>query len=151
MRDVTPLGAALDLNPTSVLIIRASPTGKSPSDKHFGGLIPIGLRSVNLLQSEVSRNDLANTGLINDMLAARDNLARALQTEGVTGAAAQRILHPLDLQLAKYRFAQVRLIEPTKEYSDTLEFNPAKISAAMDAGRAAVEQQWPLLEPLVSD
>ena len=151
VRDVTPLGAALDLNPTSVLIIRASPTGKSPSDKHFGGLIPIGLRSVNLLQSEVSRNDLANTGLINDMLAARDNLARALQTEGVTGAAAQRILHPLDLQLAKYRFAQVRLIEPTKEYSDTLEFNPAKIRAAMDAGRAAVEQQWPLLEPLVSD
>lgn len=74
VRDVTPLGAALELNPTGVLVIRASPASKPASSKCFGALIPIGLRAVNLLQSEVSRNDLANTSLINDMLGARADI-----------------------------------------------------------------------------
>ena len=46
------------------------------------GMISIGLPAVNLLQSEVSRNDLANTTLINDMLAARDQMFTALEAKG---------------------------------------------------------------------
>ncbi len=149
VRDVTPLGAALELNPTAVLVVRASPTSRSETKKVFGGLIPVGLRAVNLLQSEVSRNDLANTALINDMLAARDQTFTALEGAGVPAAEASRILLPLDTQLAKYRFAQVRVIEPEEEFSDTLEFDPARIRRAIDAGRAAVERQWPTLERLM--
>ena len=150
VRDVTPLGAALELNPSGVLVIRASPRSNPASGKFFGGLASIGLRSVSLLQSEVSRNDLANTSLINDMLAARDQLFTALEASGVSGTAASKLLLPLDRQLAKYRFAQVRIIEPEQEFSDTLEFDPAKIRAAIAAGRAAVESQWPTIAPLVS-
>lgn len=149
VRDVTPLGAALELNPTGVLVIRASPVSKSPTTKVFGGLIPIGLRAINLLQSEVSRNDLANTALINDMLAARDQLFGALEASGISAVQASRLLLPLDTQLSKYRFAQVRVIEPEEEFSDTLEFDPAKIARAIDAGRAAVEQQWASIERLL--
>lgn len=149
VRDVTPLGAALELNPTGVLVVRASPAGKSSTEKRFGGLIPIGLRAVSLLQSEVSRNDLANTSLINDMLAARDQMFTALEAAGSSAAEASRILLPLDRQISKYRFAQVRVIEPDEEFSDTLEFDPAKIRRAIDAGRAAVEEHWPSIEALV--
>lgn len=150
VRDVTPLGAALELNPSSVLVIRASPTSSPAANKPFKGLVPIGLRSVALLQSEVSRNDIANTSLINDMLAARDQTFTALEAAGISGPVATKILRSLDLQLSKYRFAQVRVIEPQEEFSDTLEFDPAKIRRAIDAGRAAVEAQWPIISSLVT-
>ena len=149
VRDVTPLGAALELNPTGVLVIRASPVSKPATVKNFGGLIPIGLRAVNLLQSEVSRNDLANASLINDMLAARGQMFAALESDGHSANEANRILLPLDTQLSKYRFAQVRVIEPEEEFSDTLEFDPAKIRRAIDAGRAALDAQMPLIEAIV--
>lgn len=149
VRDVTPLGAALELNPTGVLVVRASPASRSSTDKRFGGLIPIGLRAVNLLQSEVSRNDLQNTSLINDMLAARDQMFTALEASGIPATEASRLLLPLDRQISKYLFAQVRVIEPEEEFSDTLEFDPAKIRRAIDAGRAAIDAHWPLIEPLV--
>ncbi len=150
VRDVTPLGSALELNPSGVLVIRASPTNNPASTKFFGGLVPIGLRSAALLQSEVSRNDLVNTSLINDMLAARDQLFTAMEASGISGIAASKLLLPLDNQLSKYRFAQVRIIEPEKEFSDTLEFDPAKIREAIDAGRAAVDVHWPTIAPLVN-
>lgn len=149
MRDVTPLGAALDLNPTGVIVVRASPVSNPAESRNFGGLIPIGLRAVNLLQSEVSRNDLMNTSLINDMLAARDQMFAALEARGSTATEASQILLSLDRQLSKYRFAHVRVIEPREEFSDTLEFDPAKIRRAIDAGRDAVEQQWPAIEALL--
>ena len=38
----------------------------------FPNLIKIGLRAVDILQSEVSANDLAGAALINDLIAARD-------------------------------------------------------------------------------
>lgn len=142
VRDVTPLGAALALNPAGVLVIRASPVSKPATNKQYKGIIPIGLRSVNLLQSEVSRNDLANTALINDMLAARDQMFTALEASGASAAQASRMLSPLDNQLSQYRFAQVRVIEPEEEFSDTLEFDSVKIARAIEAGRAAVEEQW---------
>lgn len=150
VRDITPLGSALELNPSGVLVIRASPTSNPASKKDFGGLVSIGLRSAALLQSEVSRNDLANTALINDMLAARDQLFTALEASGISGIAASKLLLPLDRQLSKYRFAQVRIIEPDKDFSDTLEFDPGKIKEAIEAGRAAVKAQWSSIAPLVT-
>ena len=149
VRDVTPLGAALELNPNSVLVIRASPSNKSSATKFYGGLIPIGLRSVGLLQSEVSRNDVANAALINDMLAARGQMLTTLEKKGITGPAADALLEPFDKQLAKYKFAQIRVIEPQEDYSDTLEFDPAKIRKAIDAGRAMVDASWASLQPFV--
>jgi NTE family protein len=149
VRDVTPLGSALELNPSGVLVIRASPQSSAATSKNFGGIVPIGLRAVNLLQSEVSRNDLVNTSLINDMLGARDKMFTALEATGISGAAANQLLLPLDKQLSNYRFAQVRVIEPQVEYSDTLEFDPAKIARAIDAGRAAIEAQWASIQALV--
>ncbi|WP_404477843.1 patatin-like phospholipase family protein [Novosphingobium sp. BL-52-GroH] len=150
VRDVTPLGAALELNPTGVLAIRASPGSNPSSTRKYGGMISIGLRAVGLLQSEVSRNDVANAALVNDMLAARSQLFARLEASGMTGVEANSMLLPLDKQISKYRFAQIRIIEPEEEYSDTLEFDPAKIRKAIDAGRQAIEQQWPIIQTLVS-
>lgn len=150
VRNVTPLDDALELNPRGVIVVRASPPPRPGAVRIFPNLIKIGLRAVDILQSEVSANDTKNAALINDIIAAREAQARALQAAGVGGAAAARILRPLDLQISRYRFAPIRIIEPEQEVSETLEFSPAKIRKAIDAGRAAVEREWKALEPLLS-
>lgn len=150
VRNVTPLDSALELNPRGVIVVRASPKPGLGPPRTFSDLIQIGLRAVDILQSEVSANDTANAALINDFIAAREAQARALQAEGVGGVQAARILRPLDLQIARYRFAPIRIIEPDEEYSNTLEFDPTKIRRAIDAGRRAVDQAWDALEPLMT-
>ena len=150
VRNVTPLDAALELNPRGIIVVRASPKPKLGKVRTFPNLIKIGLRAVDILQSEVSINDTANATLINDLIAAREAQFKALEAEGVTGPQAARILRPLDLQLSKYRFAPIRIIEPEQEFSDTLEFDPVKIRKAIDAGRAAVDREWEALEPLLT-
>lgn len=150
VRDVTPLGAALALKPSGVLVIRASPANKGNAAGFRKSMIPIGLRAVDILQSEVSRNDLQNTQLINDMLAARDQMFTALEAKGISGSEANALLQPFDKQLAKYRFAQIRVIAPDKPSSETLEFDPVKIRDGIDAGRAAVDANWATIQPLVT-
>jgi NTE family protein len=150
VRNVTPLDAALELNPRGVIVVRAGPKPQPGPVRTFPNLIKIGLRAVDILQSEVSINDTSNAALINDLISAREAQLRVLQAEGISGAQASRILRPLDLQLARYRFAPIRVIEPDHEVSDTLEFDPARIRAAIAAGRAAVDREWDALEPLLS-
>jgi NTE family protein len=146
VRNVTPLDDAMQQNPRALLVVRASPPPEAtPPGKTYDNLIKIGLRAVSILQSEVSANDTGNAMLINDLIAAREGQVRALASAGVTGAAAARVLAPLDQQLAKYRFAPIRIIAPETEISETLEFDPVKIRAGIDAGRQAVTDHWPSL------
>ena len=150
VRDVTPLGSALELNPSGVLVIRASPRPGTAKNKKFGNLISIGLRAANILQSEVSRNDLQNTQLINDMLAARDQMFTALEAAGHTATEAAKLLAALDRQLSEYHFAQIRVLEPEEDFYDTLEFNPALLAKAMQAGRDAVDKNWDTIKVVLT-
>jgi NTE family protein len=150
VRDVTPLSTALELNPRGVIVVRASAKAKPTAPRTYDNLIEIGLRSVDILQKEVSANDLANAALINDLIAAREAQLRALQAANVDPANQMAVLRPLDVKLAEYRFAPIRVIEPERDYLDTLEFKPAKIQEAIEAGRRAVDREWHAIEPLLS-
>lgn len=150
VRDVTPLGSAMELNPRGIIVVRASPKPTPGKVRTFGDLIQIGLRAVGILQQEVSMNDLANATLINDMIAVRGTQFKALEALGISGQQAASVLRALDVQLAKYRFVPNVVIEPEKEFLDTLEFDPAKIAEAMEAGRAAVGKLMDSIEPLLS-
>jgi NTE family protein len=52
------------------------------------------------------------------------------------------------MQLSRYRFAPVRIMAPDAGFpaADTLDFAPAKIRAAIDAGRQAVVNEWASLK-----
>lgn len=150
VRDVTPLDSAMELNPRGIIVVRASPKPEPGRVRTYGDLIQIGLRAVGILQSEVSMNDLANATLINDMIAARGAQFRALEALGISGQQAASVLRPLDVQLARYRFVPNVVIEPEKEYLDTLEFDSSKIAEAMEAGRNAVTRMWDSIEPLLT-
>ena len=150
VRDVTPLGAALDQAPRAVIVVMASPpTPDAARTREYRSLVSVALRSVGILHSEVMANDTAQAGLINDLIAARAAQARALADAGMTGPAAAAVLAPLDAHLRRYRFAPIRIIAPDREYSDTLEFEPARIRAAIDAGQRAVAADWTALEAFV--
>jgi NTE family protein len=150
VRNVTPLAAALDWNPRAVLVVMAAPMAPAAAaPRRYGSLVPIALRAVEILQSEVVRNDTAHAGLINDLLAARAAQAVALRAAGVTGAAAAAILAPLDTKLAAYRFAPIHILAPRTEISETLEFVPDKIRAGIAAGRAAVADDWETIARLI--
>ena len=149
VRNVTPLDAALELRPRAVLVVQASPPPRAGAPKRYRNLIKIGLRAVDILQSEVSANDVATAELINDLLKARDAQAAAMAAERIDPRTVERLLRPLDEQLARYRFAPILTIAPEREFSETLDFDPAKIRGAIDAGRAAAAQAWTALGPLL--
>ena len=150
VRDVTPLSSAMDMNPRGIIIVRASPKPQPGAVRTYDDLIEIGLRAVGILQQEVSMNDLANATLINDMIAVRGAQFRALEALGLPADKAAAVLKPLEAQLAKYRFVPNCVIEPERDYLDTLEFDPGKIAEAMAGGRAAVGAMWESIEPLLT-
>lgn len=150
VRDVTPLSTALDLGARAVLVVRASPPPQPGPVRTFPNLIKIGLRAVDILQSEVSANDTATAGLINALLAARAAQAKALSDAGIGGAQAAAILKPFDDQIAEYHFAPIKVIEPEVEFSETLEFDPAKIRAAIAAGRKAASDRFAEIQALLA-
>jgi len=151
VRDVTPLDAAMEQNPRAVLVVTTSPMPPVAAPvRDYGSLVSIGLRAVGILQSEVVANDTGNAALINALIAARAAQAGALRDAGVKGPAAKAILAPLDDEISRYRFAPIMILSPDREYSDTLEFDPAKISAAIAAGRKAVSDAWDRLEAFLA-
>ena len=149
VRNVTPLNSAMHLRPRALLVILASPPAPVPEPgKTYGDLISIGLRAVGIQGNEVATNDVGNAMLINDLIAAREAQVHKLMNIGLNPAQISQALAPLDSQLARYSFAPIRIIAPDAGFdaADTLEFKPAKIRAAIAAGRQAVTDQWPSLK-----
>src|SRR3546814_12748811 len=91
VRDVTPLSAALEMNPRGVIAVRASPAPRPGRVRTYGNLIEIGLRAVDILQSEVSPNDLAGAALINDLTATREAQLRTLPADRTSGGEGKRV------------------------------------------------------------
>jgi NTE family protein len=144
VRDVTPLSTALELRPRAVIVVAASPLVPAPTRaRRYGSLVSVGLRAVSILQSEVVANDTANASLINDLLGAREAQEAALLRARVSEGTRRAVLEPLDRELSRYRFAPVRIIAPETEVAETLEFDPARIRAGIDAGRRAAAAAWP--------
>jgi NTE family protein len=149
VRDVTPIDTALDFNPRGVLVIRASAPPRPTDPKRYKSLVSVGLRAVDILQSEVSRNDLKNVNLINGFISARNKQFDELAKLNIIGEAARKVMQPLDTEMARFRMTQVRVIEPTADFYDTLEFDPPKIKAAIQRGRDALEAAWDSIESIV--
>ncbi len=148
VRNVTPLSSAMALKPKALLVVLAQPTEAAAKSKQFDNLYEVALRSVELLNAEVSTNDIGNAMLINDMLAAREAQFRRMTALGLTPSQVVSALYPLDEQLARYNFAPIRIIAPDPAFqgAEAMDFNPSKIKAAIDHGRAAVAAQWPSLK-----
>jgi NTE family protein len=146
VRDVTPLDAALNELPRAILVVRASaPLGPTPPKK-YGSLVSVGLRAVDILQNEVSTNDLKNVNLINQLLNARDRQRIELHGLGLSEPQISRAMAPLELAIAQFRLVPVKVIEPPMNLYDTLEFDPGLIGRAIGMGRDYVAGHWSELQ-----
>ena len=146
VRDVTPLDAALNERPRAVLVIRASAPAAPKVPKKYGDLVAIGLRAVDILQNEVSTNDLKNVNLINQLLNARDRQHLELKTQGLSDPQIAKVMVPLENAIAQFRLIPVKVIEPPQNLYDTLDFKPELIAQAIQMGRDVVNDRWTEIE-----
>lgn len=151
VRHVTPIQAAADdLSPKAMIAIRASLAPEVPVVEQLQGTaIQIGLRAVDILQSEVSANDLAHADIsvrANDALRSTE---AALKDEGVADDVAQRILAQLRAYVDQVRLRPIFLIEPPTNFSPPHEFDPVIIRAAIAAGEKAVRLKQHKIEAFV--
>lgn len=146
IRDITPLGVAMDAQPDKILVIRASPPAIMKTDpKRLRDLLEIARRSVDILSSEVSLNDLAQTDMINGFVAARNTLQTVLNAlPALSPAERLAALAPISEAIKKFRCVPIEVIAPAPdlELSKPHEFDQGKIKTAMDAGRDYVLTNW---------
>lgn len=114
LRSVTPLGEAIRAGATGVDVVLCSdPFAKSPFDPNGAHAIPqLLLRSIDIMNDEVSRADLRIAGLKNDL--------SELKPE--------------------YRKVKIRLFQPQSPLPfDSLDFDPAHIASMIATGYAQSE------------
>lgn len=146
VRDVTPLDAALKERPRAVLVIRASAPPSPKQPKKYDSLVSIGLRAVDILQNEVSTNDLKNVNLINQLLTARERQRLELRGLNLSTSQIGKVMRPFESAIEQYRLVPVMVVEPPRNLYETLDFQPKLLEAAMDMGRKYVADHWPELE-----
>lgn len=151
VRDITPLSSVLKLNPSVVIVVVTSPRTQSPPiAKLPDNLLDIGFRAADILTNEVMKGDLEQAGWINGLLEARQIAENRMITAGIDSNTQGKILGPLNDMLKRFKAVPILVIEPPKIFSGQLEFDPAKIAEAIAAGRAAVDNNWSRIEPLVT-
>jgi len=121
LRNVTPLGDALDHNPTALVVINCSPDeperAEAPHD-----IIAAAKRAINdIATNEIMVNDVREFVRINQ-------LVRQARTKGFT-------LDRPDGQ--PFRDYDIAVIRPKIPLGDTLDFTPAVIEQRLEAGAAA--------------
>ncbi|HYR20821.1 MAG TPA: patatin-like phospholipase family protein [Myxococcales bacterium] len=111
LRNVTPLGEAIRAGAEDIDVVLCSdPFAKSPFAVQDARAIPqLLLRSIDIMNGEVSRADLRIAGLKNDLSQLRP----------------------------EYRKVKIRLFQPAEPLPyDPLDFDPGRIRAMIDAGYA---------------
>jgi len=111
LRTITPLGEAIRAGADEIdVVLSSDPFASSSIDVRDAHAIPqLLLRSIDILNGEVSRSDLRIAGLKNDLA----------------------VLRP------KYRKLKIRLFQPSAPLPfDPLDFDPANLRKMIDAGYA---------------
>ena len=109
LRNVTPLGEAIRAGADDIdVVLSSDPFAKSPFDVRGAHAIPqILLRSIDIMNGEVSRADLRIAGLKNDLSELRP----------------------------EYRKVKIRLFQPTEPLPfDSLDFDPGNLRKMIEAG-----------------
>jgi NTE family protein len=111
LRNVTPLGEAIRAGAEDIdVVLSSDPFAKSPFAVQDARAIPqLLLRSIDIMNDEVSRADLRIAGLKNDLSQLRP----------------------------EYRKVKIRVFQPAEPLPyDSLDFDPGRIRAMIDAGYA---------------
>lgn len=149
VRNITPLSSVMDLKPSAIVVVLASPLERETEQKRFGNLFKIGKRAVAILENEVFRTDIARAALINNLVKAYADLDAGAKSIGLSESEKTKFLDPINKVLKKYNVVEIIVIEPDELYLKGLNFNPRKIRRAMNAGRKKVGEIWSDIEKVI--
>jgi len=119
VRNNSPVGDVLDLEPDEIVIINCSKQTPSAAPNAAANVLSIGMRSLDIMQNEIFVNDVKEFLRINA-------LVREAEEQGVT------LHHPRTGRVLKY-YPYV-LIEPETDLGETLDFSQVSVQASLRAG-----------------
>ena len=125
VRNISPIGDILDLEPDEIIIINCSPESVITLVEPPPNVARIGLRTLDLLLNELFLSDLREFIRINE-------LVKEAASQGA-------VLHnPTNGKALKYY--EYKLIEPDQSLDDTLDFSQASVQRSLKAGTVKARQ-----------
>ena len=119
VRNISPVGDVLDLEPDEIVIINCSAEQPPVTPQAPANVLSIGMRALDIMQNEIFVNDMKEFLRINA-------LVQEAEKQGC-------LLHnPKTGKLLKYYPCQV--IEPDSELGEVLDFSQSSVQAALKAG-----------------
>ncbi len=145
-RDITPLNAAFEAlkqvcsdvseERAEMYVLLASPLVVSEQRSRWKTGLDVAERASAILLNEISREDVKHAIAVNRSVRAYREIQKKL--EELTGlSVAAQSLDRFVYRPPKYQDVRILGIVPDEEFSDALEFDPAKIRRAFEAGRRA--------------
>jgi NTE family protein len=128
VRNISPIGDVLDVEPDEVVIINCSPEAFDTLPGPPSDISKIGLRTLDILLNELFRSDMHEFVRIN-------HLVKEAAAQGTT------LHHPVSGRPLKYY--ECKIIEPASPLGDTLDFSQAAVQKSIKAG---VERAREVLE-----
>lgn len=119
VRNITPLGDVLALEPDELVVINCSPQRPTCLSQTPSNVLQIGLRSLDLMMNEIFVNDLREFQRINA-------LVRQAEEKGMV------LTHPHTGR--PYRYVPCHVIDPDYDLGDTLDFSQETVQASLKAG-----------------
>lgn len=146
VRNITPIGQALALDPRAILVVRASPQPfVQESTQYYPDLVRIGLRASDIVVSEASNDDYRAGQIAGDLHTRCANLEAYLRARGLPEPAiAEAIMLMTARPPVNVRFLEPRLNRPAQTY------DPTSIAEMIAEGRQAVIDNWSWLEPYLA-
>ena len=124
LRNVTPLGDALEFDPAEIVVILASPRAIEPVPPP-PDLLQVALRGLaDIAVNEILVNDLREFLRVNRLVLQAKEQGATLRDESGR----------------PYRHVAITVVEPEGPMGDTLDFSPATIRQRMAAGEAAARR-----------
>jgi NTE family protein len=119
VRNISPIGDVLEDQPDEIIIINCTPETPLPLHTPLTNILNIGLRTIDLMTSEIFQNDVEEFIRINDLV----------EEAGRHGV----VLH--NPKTGKpYRHFDYKLIEPEVPLADTLDFSQESIQKSIAEG-----------------
>ena len=119
VRNISPVGDVLDLEPDEIVIINCSSEQPPVMPQASANVLSIGMRALDIMQNEIFVNDMKEFLRINA-------LVKEAEQQGCV------LHHPKSGRPLKYYPCQV--IEPDGELGEVLDFSQKSVQAALKAG-----------------
>jgi len=138
VREIAPVKSALDWQPRGILLIRChTPAGPDTETRKLPHLVAIAERVGDIMQAEISNNDYAFAGAMNDYVNMRKKIRTVIAADPNCAAGAA-IATELDAYAAKHRMIPILVIRPAASVGETQVYNPEQIKGGIKAGELMV-------------